>query len=360
MQQGRKLKLWFGADALPKYGGQVSEMVDCAIKGGVGAFEAEPRVVAALRKYPRESYRVFGRCDIYGLGGSDAGAWLERLQFSLGIDRFDFFMLTNLNEATAGPAYDEGRQLEALKEMRRQGAVGHVGVQFSGGFRALKNFLDRHGQGLDFCCIQFNYMDWSLQRAREKAGILKDFGLPLIGSEPLRHGLLESLPPELEAELSSARPDEGALDWGVNWLKAQDTAAAIVNTRCKDELAAYIRASLLGKKLSPEEQCLLYYVAGELRHIEEAPPCTDCLHCAGVCPAGLEIPFYIGLLTDLRVQRDEALVRQYRPLPPERRASACIGCFKCVSSCPKQIFVPMLMAELEEITESGGDGNGAA
>lgn len=355
-----KLTLWLGSGALPVNAAAVSDMVDCAMKGGVDTFEAAPEIVAALSKYPRESYRLFSCCDIYGLGGSDAGAWLERLQFSLGIDRFDFFMLTNLNEATAGPAYDEGRQLEALKEMRRQGAVGYVGVQFSGGFRALKNFLDRHGQGLDFCCIQFNYMDWSLQRAREKAGVLKDFGLPLIGSEPLRHGLLESLPPELEAELSSARPDQGALDWGVNWLKAQDTAAAIVNTRCKDELAAYIRASMLGKELNPEEQCLLYYVAGKLRHIEEAPPCTDCPHCAGACPAGLEIPFYIGLLTDLRVQRDEALVRQYRSLPPERRASACIGCFKCVFSCPKQILVPVLMAELEELTVLGGSHIGTA
>lgn len=133
-----------------------------------------------------------------------------------------------------------------------------------------------------------------------------------------------------------------------------------MDARCKDELAAYIRASLLGKELSPDEQCLLYYVAGELRHIEEAPPCTDCRHCAGVCPAGLEVPFYIDLLTDLKVRRDESLVRQYRSLPPERRASACIGCFKCAVSCPKGIPVPLLMAELEDITASGGVGDATA
>lgn len=360
MRQGRKLKLWFGSGALPGNVAAVSEMVDCAIKGGIDTFEAAPVIVAALKKYPRDSYRLFARCDIYGLDECDAGAWLERQRDALAIDRFDCVMLTDLNEATSNPAYGEERQLASLGEKRSQGAVEHVGVHFSGGFRALKDFLDRHGQGLDFCCVQFNYMDWSLQRAREKAAILSDFGLPLIAAKPLRGGLLESLPPNLDAELSSARPGEGALDWGVNWLKAQDTAAAIVDARCKDELAAYIRASLLGKELNPEEQCLLYYVAGELRHIEEAPPCTDCPHCAGICPAGLDIPSCIGLLTDLKVQRDEALVRQYRSLPPERRASACVGCFKCVFSCPKQILVPVLMAELEELTVLGGSHIGTA
>ena len=355
-----KLKLWLGSDALPGNAAAVSDMVDTAIKGGVDTFEAAPEIVAALRKYPRESYRLFSRCDIYGRGSSDAGDRLEQRRARLGIDRFDFFMLTYLNEATADFAYDEERQLMALEEKRRQGAVGHVGVYFSGGFKALKAFLDKYRESVEFCSIQLNYMDWSLQRAREKAGILRDIGLPVIAAKPLRGGLLGNLPPELEDELRAVRCDDSPLDWGINWLKAQDAAAAIVDARCKDELAAYIRASLLGKELSPDEQCLLYYVAGELRHIEEAPPCTDCRHCAGVCPAGLEVPFYIGLLTDLKVRRDEALVRQYMSLPPERRASACIGCFKCAASCPKGIPVPLLMAELEDITASGGVGDGTA
>lgn len=89
----------------------VSDMVDTAIKGGVDTFEAAPEIVAALRKYPRESYRLFSRCDIYGLGSSDAGDRLEQRPGPSGIDRFDFFMLTYLNEATADFAYDEERQL---------------------------------------------------------------------------------------------------------------------------------------------------------------------------------------------------------------------------------------------------------
>lgn len=355
MRQGKELKLWLGAGALPKDVSLVAEMVDCAIKGGVGAFEAEPRVVAALRKYPRESYRLFARCDIYALGEYDAGTWLEQQRISLDVDCFDFFMLTDLNEATANSTYREEFHLKSLEEKRRKGIIRHLGIAFSGSFRGLKAFLSKYKEYVEFCSIQLNYMDWSLQRAREKTEILKDFGLPLIATKPLRGGLLESLPPELEAELNSARPGDSPLDWGINWLKAQDADAVIVNARYKNELASYIRACMLGKELNPNEQCLLYYVAGEIRHIEEAPPCTDCSHCAGVCPAGLVIPFYIGLLTDLKVQRDEALVKQYLSLPSEQRASACVGCLKCVYSCPKQILVPMCMAELEELTGPGGE-----
>lgn len=50
----------------------------------------------------------------------------------------------------------------ALEEKRRQGAVGHVGVYFSGGFKALKAFLDKYRESVEFCSIQLNYMDWSL------------------------------------------------------------------------------------------------------------------------------------------------------------------------------------------------------
>lgn len=360
MRQGRKLKLWFGSGALPGNVAAVSEMVDCAIKGGIDTFEAAPVIVAALKKYPRDSYRLFARCDIYGLDECDAGAWLERQRDALAIDRFDCVMLTDLNEATSNPAYGEERQLASLEKSAARvpsnmsactsrAVSGRSRIFWTGTVRVWTSAASSSTTWTGRC-----------SGAREKAAILSDFGLPLIAAKPLRGGLLESLPPNLDAELSSARPGEGALDWGVNWLKAQDTAAAIVDARCKDELAAYIRASLLGKELNPEEQCLLYYVAGELRHIEEAPPCTDCPHCAGICPAGLDIPSCIGLLTDLKVQRDEALVRQYRSLPSERLASACVGCFKCVFSCPKQILVPVLMAELEKLTVSGGSHIGTA
>ena len=124
-------------------------MVDTAIKGGVDPLRPRRRSLPRSENI-QERYRLFSRCDIYGLGSSDAGDRLEQRRARLGIDRFDFFMLTYLNEATADFAYDEERQLMALEEKRRQGAVGHVGVYFSGGFKALKAFLDKYREFWEF------------------------------------------------------------------------------------------------------------------------------------------------------------------------------------------------------------------
>ncbi len=83
-------------------------MVDTAIKGGVDTALRPRRRSLPRSENIQESYRLFSRCDIYGLGSSDAGDRLEQRRARLGIDRFDFFMLTYLNEATADFAYDDG------------------------------------------------------------------------------------------------------------------------------------------------------------------------------------------------------------------------------------------------------------
>lgn len=163
MRQGRKLKLWFGSGALPGNVAAVSEMVDCAIKGGIDTFEAAPVIVAALKKYPRDSYRLFARCDIYGLDECDAGAWLERQQRRSGHRPLRLRHAHGSQRGHFQPGLRRRTAACVLGEKRSQGAVEHVGVHFSGGFRALKDFLDRHGQGLDLCASSSTYMDWSLQ-----------------------------------------------------------------------------------------------------------------------------------------------------------------------------------------------------
>jgi len=345
---------WFGAKQLPQDQSLVSQMIEQALESGVCTFEAESSVLCALQSHPRTDYALFLSCDIYELADGNVGLWLEQKLAELGLESIDYFMLTYLNEAAATPMAQVEQQLTALNEKKQQGKLRYLGIHFSGSYRALRTFMERYSDVIDFCCLQFNYMDWYLQRAREKCATLKAYGIPLIAVEPSRGGILETLPKELEDEIKGLRSEDSPIDWCINWIKAQGVAALIVNAS-ENNLSAYLNAHKTGKPLTSNEEALLCYVAGELRYIDQALPCSDCSHCNGVCPIGLEIPFYIALLTDLKFQRDKKLIRQYKSLPPHLRASACVACCECLNSCPKGIFIPAIMEELEELTATEGE-----
>lgn len=52
---------------------------------------------------------------------------------------------------------------------------------------------------MEFCQIQLNYLDWTLQKAKEKYEFLTEQGIPVWVMEPLRGGKLAQIP-ELGAQ----------------------------------------------------------------------------------------------------------------------------------------------------------------
>ena len=72
---------------------------------------------------------------------------------------------------------------------------------------------------MEFCQIQLNYLDWTLQNAKKKCEILKAHGLPVWVMEPVRGGRLAKLDDETEAAMRAARPDESTPAWAFRWLQ---------------------------------------------------------------------------------------------------------------------------------------------
>lgn len=342
---------WFGAEKLPENQMEINKMVSLAYERGVMNFEADRRILEALKGYPRESYRLFASCDIYELHGETAGEYVEKLIAELGIDYLDCCHLAWLNESTAYPSFREEEHVSSLAELCTGGLIAKPGVLYSGRHDALSAFLEKYAGKLDYCAVRINYMDLGLEKAEEKIKIIKKHGLEAATYGITRNDLLLDLDEEAMTELKSSRPEYKATDWCVAYLKNKAVGAAIITPKDCAELEAYIHAFLKTEALSLNEDCILYFIAGRLRNIEQAPPCTDCHHCAGVCPLGLDVAYYVNMHTLLSVEREEKLVRQYASLPDELRASRCIACGQCVINCPKHIFTPLLMAELEEMVK---------
>ena len=93
----------------------------------------------------------------------------------------------------------------------------------------LKRFLDAYGEHMEFCQIQLNYVDWSLQRAEEKVKLLNERGIPVWVMEPVRGGRLVSLPEEAEANLKSLRPDESVVSWAFRFLQSVEGVTMVLS-----------------------------------------------------------------------------------------------------------------------------------
>ena len=53
--------------------------------------------------------------------------------------------------------------------------------------------LDFLGDRIEFCQIQLNYVDWTLQDAKKKVELLGSRGIPIMVMEPVRGGKLTDL-----------------------------------------------------------------------------------------------------------------------------------------------------------------------
>lgn len=51
--------------------------------------------------------------------------------------------------------------------------------------------MKEYGKEIEFVQLQINYLDWSLQQAKEKYEMVTELGLPIIVMEPCRGGRLQ-------------------------------------------------------------------------------------------------------------------------------------------------------------------------
>ena len=72
---------------------------------------------------------------------------------------------------------------------------------------------------MEFCQIQLNYLDWTLQNAKEKYELLTERGLQVWVMEPVRGGKLAKLSDANEAKLKELRPDASVASWGFRFLQ---------------------------------------------------------------------------------------------------------------------------------------------
>lgn len=369
--QGVRLsRLGFGAMRLPLLPGQtaptaidekqVYEMVDYALAHGVNYFDtAHPyhgglseRVIGrALARHPRESWYLADKYPGHQISSTyDPAAIFEEQLERCGVNYFDFYLLHNVYENSIQVYMDpQWGIVDYFMEQKRLGRIRHLGFSCHGGLPTLEKFLDYCGGRMEFCQLQLNYLDWTLQQGKEKYGLLTGRGIPVWVMEPIRGGRLARLS-ERELELlHGLRPDESAAAWALRFLQGLPNVKMILSGMSDmAQMEENVDTFTQDRPLTQAEQAALLELAEGMK---DSVPCTACRYCCDGCPMGLDIPAMIAAYNESRFALSGNIRMRFDALPEDKRPAACIACGKCSRTCPQGIDVPAALKGLVEAME---------
>lgn len=369
--QGLKLsKLGFGLMRLPQVEGGadaaideelVAKMVDYAMQNGVNYFDtawpyhggmSETVIGRVLKRYPRESFYLADKFPGHQIRSNYRPADIFEQQLKkCQVEYFDFYLLHNVYENSVKTFTDpQWGILDYLIEQKRQGRIRHLGFSTHGSVQMMREFLEQYGDQLEFCQIQLNYLDWTLQRAKEKCELLREFNIPIWVMEPVRGGKLAKLNEADTQKLHSMRPDASCASWAFQWLLDSVLPTVILSGMSNlEQMQDNVKTFSQDKPLSEEETQTLLTIAEQMK---QSLPCTACRYCCEGCPMGLNIPQLLDIYNELRVAPSVNVGMRVEALEPEKRPSACIGCGNCTQVCPQKIDVPKAMQEADRILKT--------
>ncbi len=334
---------------------QVEAMTAYAIEHGINYFDtaypyhdgnSEISIGKALSKYPRESYYLATKYPGHQISKSynPAEVFEEQLK-KCGVDYFDFYLLHNVYENSIDTYLDERWGIiDYFKEQKKLGRIKHLGFSCHGRTELLKDFLDAVGTDMEFCQIQLNYLDWTLQDAKSKMELLNARNIPVWVMEPVRGGRLAKLDETDEAKLKTMRPEESIPAWGFRFLQGVPGVTMILSGMSNmEQMVDNIKTFEVPKPLSEDETKVLLDIAEGMKN---SVPCTACRYCTKECPMGLDIPMLISVYNDLSFASGVGVAMRLEGLPADKQPSACLSCGKCAKMCPQLINIPDVMKDL--------------
>lgn len=330
------------------------KMVDFAMNHGINYFdtaypyhdgESELTIGELLKRYDRETFYLATKYPGHQTAESyDPKAIFEDQLKKCQVDYFDFYLLHNVCEKSIDTYLDERWNIiPYFLEMKKQGKIKHLGFSTHAGLECLKDFLNKYGDEMEFCQIQFNYIDYTLQYGKEKLDILEKAGIPVWVMEPIRGGKLAALDDSDLKELGEGSAASFALRFAAQFPNIKVILSGMSSF---DQMVDNVTTFENYEPLTDKQMNKLLEIAEKMK---ESVPCTGCRYCTGNCPMGLEIPKLIDAYNDIKVNKSGFTPAMYlQALPDDKKPMACVGCGACKSACPQNIDIPSIMKELSE------------
>jgi predicted aldo/keto reductase-like oxidoreductase len=264
-----------------------------------------------------------------------------------GVEYFDFYLLHGLGEGSFDFYRDPDLGIiDFILSKKKAGQIKHIGFSTHARAESIEQYLSHWKDVFEFVQIQINYLDWTLQNAKEKLEIITNHGLHVIAMEPVRGGRLASLPESAEAILKAARPDDSPAAWALRFLQGlpdQGITVILSGMTEMEHVVENVKVLSTNNPTTMDENALLQKAVESMTNMV---PCTACRYCDEGCPEKLDISKLISIYNE--AVHDGSVRRAGGVLAfmnDNELPAACIACGECVKLCPQEIDVPEIMSK---------------
>ncbi len=356
-------QLGLGCMRLPlKAEGQIDEeetaaMVRYASEHGLNYYDtaypyhnclSEIVIGKALKQLDRKSYYLATKYPGHQISDSydPAATFAEQLR-KCDVEYFDFYLMHNVYENSLSTYLDPRWGIvDYFIEQKKAGRIRHLGFSTHGSSEIIEKFLEQYGYVMEFCQIQLNYVDWTLQQGREVCELLNSYNIPIWVMEPLRGGKLAYITDQSMEKLRQTRPEYSAADWGFRFLQDIPGVQMILSGMSSlDQLKQNINAFSSKDPLSDDEKKALLEIAEDMK---DSVPCTACGYCLDSCPQKINIPKLLSLYNDIRFASSFTTGMIVDSFDKSRQPQACQGCGRCSAVCPQKIDIPEAMDDFAQ------------
>ena len=333
---------------------RAQQIIDYAMEHGVNYYdtayvyhnkESETFLGEAMKKYDRKSFYLATKYAV--MANPDYKACFEEQLTKLQTDYIDFYLIHNVNEKNIDQYIDCGC-IAFFEQMKKEGKIRYLGFSCHGKPETLERFASL--RDWDFAQIQLNYYDWVFSSTAKEYEVLEKHNIPIMVMEPVRGGKLANLPESVSGLLKGHETWSDAA-WGFHFVKALPQVQVILSGMSNlKQIEDNINTFSDGYALSEKEQELMFEAAKEF-HKNLTVPCTACRYCCDGCPAKIEIPSYLELYNQYKIDGSWGMKEKLEKVESKGKPADCISCGSCVSHCPQNIEVPKIMRELSTLMQ---------
>jgi len=232
-----------------------------------------------------------------------------------------------------------------LEKKREQGKIRYIGFSFHDGFPFFQELVDYYNW--DFCQIQYNYVNETVQAGTAGLKYAAQKGLSVIIMEPLFGGVLASPPGKMNEYWK--KTGQNPIDLALRWIWDKPEVALVLSgmSNMEQTVQNIEIASRSGIGTFTQEEHALISNAQAIYNESTPIKCTKCRYCVP-CPSGVEIPLNFETYNNAIVMPDTHQLAKnlYGMLLPEQQAGHCTECGACEEKCPQQLPIQNLLKQV--------------
>ena len=340
---------------------QMKKMVDMFIERGFTYFDtawmyhdfkSEDTVKEVLTdRYPRDAYTLATKlhAGFFETKEDIENVFNTQLK-KTGVEFFDYYLLHDMN-ADYYEKYKSLNCFEWIQDKKAKGMVKNIGFSFHDTPELLDKVLTEYPV-FDFVQLQINYLDWdsvSIQSGRCYE-VARKHDMPIVIMEPVKGGLLSSLPEDVSELMKAEHEDWSAAEWAIRFAAGLEGVMLVLSGMSSleqlDDNTAFMSEF---KELSQRDKDILKECV-DIIESDVTVACTGCSYCTDGCAASIPIPTYFSIYnTEKRIGPRPFSPEKnfYKKLAQERAAaSECHECGQCELICPQHLPVMTLLKDV--------------